>query len=184
MDAFPRVEDIPLVATPGKLQREKIAKITGCNPKAKWILLSFTTLAWNDEALTRVEALEGCELFTVLPLHWERRNIHTLDRDQVTFSDVIASVDAVISKPGFGILSDCIVNRKPLIYAERSDFLEYPILESALRKYLKHLHIPAEDLYRGNLKSSLTRIWDSPEPEASLAYGGDVIAAKRIAQFL
>jgi L-arabinokinase len=146
--------------------------------------LSFTTLEWNDEALARIEAIEGYEFFTVLPLHWERRNIHTLDRDQITFSDVIASVDAVISKPGFGILSDCIVNQKPLIYAERSDFLEYPILESALRKYLKHLHIPAEDLYRGNLESSLTRIWDSPDPKSNLARGGDIIAAKRIAQLL
>lgn len=184
MGAFPRVEDIPLVAVPGKGQREKIAQITGCNPKAKWILLSFTTLDWNGEALARVEEIEECEFFTVRPLHWERRNIHTLDRDQVTFSDVLASVDAVISKPGFGILSDCIVNQRPLIYAERSDFLEYPILESALRKYLRHVHIPAEDLYRGNLAASLARIWESPDAESSLARGGDSIAARRISQFL
>lgn len=184
MNTFPRIEDIPLVASPGKSRREKIVQITGCNPKAKWILLSFTTLDWSEEALARVEEIESCEFFTVRPLHWDRRNIHTLDRDQVTFPDVIASVDSVISKPGFGILSDCIVNRKPLIYAERSDFLEYPILESALRKYLKHVHIPAEDLYRGDLEASLKQIGDCPEPESRLAWGGDVIAAQRIAQLL
>ena len=184
MDAFPRIEDIPLVATPGNCRREKIAQTTGCNPDAKWILLSFTTLEWNEEALARIEEFEGYEFFTVRPLHWERGNIHALDREWVTFSDVMASVDAVISKPGFGILSDCIVNRKPLIYAERSDFLEYPILESALRKYLRHVHIPAEDLYRGNLGASLARIWESPDAESSLARGGDIMAAQRIAQFL
>ena len=88
----------------------------------------------------------------------------------MTFADILASMDAVISKPGFGILSDCIANRKPLIYADRSDFREYPILVDAIRKYIKHVHIPAAELYRGNLEESLACIWESPEPEGELAW--------------
>jgi hypothetical protein len=93
-------------------------------------------------------------------------------------------VDAVISKPGFGILSDCMVNRAPLIYAERENFLEYPILEAAIRKYLQHAHIPAEQLYRGDLQESLDRIGKCPEPESHPEQGGDRISADRIASFL
>ena len=104
-------------------------------------------------------------------------NIHALHRGQMTFADIIASMDAVISKPGFGILSDCIANRKPLIYADRSNFREYPILVDAIRKYIKHVHIPAAELYAGICEESLARIWDSPEPEEELALGGDRIAA-------
>ncbi len=183
MSAFPRVEDIPLVASPGKARRDEIGRITGCDPAKKWILLSFTSLEWNDEALDRVEQIEDYEFLTILPLKWTRRNIRHLDRGQVSFSDVIASADVVVSKPGFGILSDCIVNRKPLIYADRKDFLEYAILEAAIRKHIKHVHIPAADLYRGDLRNSLDRIWKSPEPPLSLRHGGDQIAATRIAQF-
>jgi len=148
---FPKLKDVPLIASPGINRRSEIAAISGCDPDKKWILLSFTTLSWNDDSLASVEGIVDFEFFTVRPLAWKRRNIHPLDRDQVTFSDVIASVDAVISKPGFGILSDCIVNGKPLIYADRSDFLEYAILEDAIKKYLKHFHIPSSDLYRGDL---------------------------------
>jgi hypothetical protein len=183
MSAFPRIEDIPLVASPGKARREEIARITGSDPNKKWILLSFTTLEWNDEALANVEKIKDCEFFTILPLSWARSNIHSLDREQSSFSDAIASVDAVVSKPGFGILSDCIVNNKPLIYADRRDFLEYAILETAIRKYLRYVHIPASDLYRGDLRRSLDHIWERPEPESTLAHGGDHIAAHRIAQF-
>ncbi len=100
------------------------------------------------------------------------------------FADILASMDAVISKPGFGILSDCIANKKPLIYADRSDFREYPILVDAIRKYIKHVHIPAVELYRGNLQESLDCIWESPGPEEELGLGGDRIAARRIAQCL
>ncbi len=182
MEAFPHVEDIPLVASPGRSRRLEIADFTGGDPGKKWILLSFTALDWNDETLKSVEQLADYEFFTVLPLEWHRNNIHPVNREQVPFSDVIASVDAVVSKPGFGILSDCIVNQKPLIYAERSNFLEFPILEAAIQKYLKHLHIPAADLYRGDLKGSLDNIWDSPGPKEHLPQGGDRIAAQRIAQ--
>lgn len=182
MEAFPCVEDIPLVTSPGRPRRSEIASLTGSDLAKKWILLSFTTLDWNKEALLNVEQFADYEFFTVLPLEWYRRNIHPINREQVPFSDIIASVDAVVSKPGFGILSDCIVNRKPLIYAERRNFLEYPILETGIQRYLKHIHIPAADLYRGDIKDSLDNIWGRPEPEEHLLQGGDRIAAQRIAQ--
>jgi hypothetical protein len=183
MSAFPKIEDLPLVASPGVSRRSEISRLAGCDSQKKWVLLSFTTLDWNDEALDRVENIDECEFFTVRPLAWERKNLYPLSRDQVSFPDVVASVDAVISKPGFGILSDCIVNRKPLIYADRSDFLEYPILETAIQKHLKHIHIPAGQLYDGNLRESLERLWDRPAPADSCAMGGAEIAARRIAQF-
>ncbi len=182
MDAFPKIEDIPLVTSPGRSRRAEIAEITGCDPDKKWILLSFTTLDWNDEALARVSRMEEYEFFTVRPLIWQQSHIYPLDREQVAFSDVIASADAVVSKPGFGILSDCIANQKPLIYADRSDFSEYAILKTAAERYLKHVHIPAADLYRGDLRESLDRIWTSPDPTEKLPLGGDRIAAHRIAR--
>jgi L-arabinokinase len=184
MDAFPIIEDIPLVASPGTPRREEIANWTRCDPVRKWILLSFTTLEWTEEALRRVEHVRDYEFFTVDPLGWEGSRIHRLDRGRIQFADILASMDAVLSKPGFGILSDCIANKKPLIYADRSNFLEYPILVSAIRRYIRNVHIPAADLYRGDLRDSLDRIWTSPEPEETLALGGDSIAAHRIAQFL
>ncbi len=181
MAAFPRIEDLPLVARAGRPRRDEISALTGCDPGKRWVLLSFTTLNWGEDALARVERIRDYEFLTVLPLEWQGTHIHALSREQVTFSDVIASADAVISKPGFGILSDCIVNRKPLIYADRTDFLEYSILERAIRQYLKHVHIPAAKLYAGDLKGSLDRIWTGPEPEMELRQGGDRIAARRIA---
>ena len=184
MTAFSRREDIPPVASPGKSRREELACLTGCDVSKKWILLSFTTLDWNEEALERVESMTNCEFFTVLPLRWDRCNIHAVSREDISFADVVATVDIVISKPGFGILSDCIVNHKPLIYAERTNFREYPILEAAIHRYLKHVHIPADDLYRGNLEESLNAIELAAEPLESLSAGGAEIAARRIHDFL
>ena len=181
MKSFPKIEDIPLVATPGRSRRDELAKLTGCDPKKKWVLLSFTSLDWDEQALNKTEQLSEYEFFTVKPLEWRRKNIHAIDRKQIPFSDVLASVDVVISKPGFGLMSECVLNRKPLVYADRADFREYHVLVEGIRRYLKNIHIPAGRLYRGELGDALAGIWSQPEPGETLAAGGDEIAARRIA---
>ena len=180
MKAFPKIEDIPLVATAGRSRRDELVKLTGCDPGKKWVLLSFTSLDWDVRALDEAERLSEYEFFTVKPLEWRRTNIHAIDRNQIPFSDVLASADVVISKPGFGLLSECVLNRKPLVYADRADFREYHVLVEGIERYLKNIHIPAEHLYRGELGEALEAIWKQPEPREMLAAGGDEIAAKRM----
>ena len=184
MNVFPKVEDIPLVAAAGRNRRDELARWTGGDPKKLWVLLSFTSLDWNERALNEVEKLTEYEFFTVKPLEWRRKNIHAVDRNQFPFSDVIASADAVISKPGFGLVSECVLNRKPLAYADRADFREYPVLVEGIRRYLKNVHIPTEQLYQGNLAGALEALGNQPEPTETLAAGGDEIAAKRMGEFL
>jgi hypothetical protein len=184
MNAFPCVQDIPLTASRGYSRRARIGDIKGCRKDKKWALLSFTTLEWNEEALDSVGRIRDYEFFTVRPLEWGKSNINSLDPTGISFGDIVASMDVVISKPGFGILSDCIVNQKPLVYVDRSDFLEYGILESAIKKYLRSVHIPASDLYRGDLSASLHRIWESPCPEETPEQGGDIAAAHSIAAMI
>ncbi|OGV41361.1 MAG: hypothetical protein A2X46_16150 [Lentisphaerae bacterium GWF2_57_35] len=184
MSAFPTVKDIPLMASPGRSRRADLMALTGCRPDRKWILLSFTTLDWDEPTLRRVEQLDGYEFFTVRPLEWNRANIHAVDRQRIPFSDVLASVDAVVTKPGFGILSECVVNRKPIVYADRADFIEYPVLVEAIERYCKNVHIPSEQLYRGELAPALRAIETRPEPVETLAAGGAEIAAEAMADFL
>jgi hypothetical protein len=184
MKAFPRVEDIPLVASPGANRREEIADMTGCGVCKRWILLSFTSLGCDDAALNKLEEIESYEFFVLPPLQWKRRNIHCLEGNHFPFADVVASVDGVVSKPGFGILSECAVNHKPLLYADRTDFAEYQVLEDALKRYFKCLHVPTERLYRGEIGEFLDKLWGCPQPQAALPQGGAPIAAGRMMDFL
>lgn len=184
MLAFPRHEDIPLVATPGNNRRAEIARAYHIDEKKTWVLLSFTTLDWDDAVVRSLELLTDYAFLTVRPLHWPGRNLFGIDRHQFSFSDVIASADLVVSKPGYGILSECVVNNKPLIYAERENFREYPVLEAALKRHLRHHHIPTVDLYRGDLAPHLAAARALPPPRELLAAGGDTVAARRICSFI
>ena len=178
---FPRRLDIPLPSRPGHARRAEMAARTGADPARRWILLSFTTLDWSPEALSRVAAIRGTEFFTVRPLEWPGiPNIHAVERSEFPFSDIVATVDAVLSKPGFGILADCAANDKPLVYADRENFAEYPVLERAIKQHLRHVHIPAADLYAGELAPSLGALAAAPPPPHRLPLGGDDDAAREI----
>ncbi len=178
MTAFPCKQDVPLVAEPGTPNRAALAALTGAPMDRCWVLLSFSSLGWDDAALREVEALDRFAFFTVRPLEWNRKNLFAVDRERVSFSDVMASVDVVVTKPGFGVLSECVVNRKPMVYVERTDFLEYSILEQAVHRHLKHQHIPAQDLYRGALGDALRQVLLNPEPRETPGTGGGPIVAE------
>jgi hypothetical protein len=173
MAIFSKQVDIPLLAQPGPSRREDIAAMTGADLSKKWVLLSFTTLDWEKNALNEVEALTEYEFFTVKPLSWTGcRNIHSVDRAQVGFPSVLASADIVVTKPGFGILSECVVSGKPMIYAERENFIEYPLLERELKRVLRNAHLPASELYAGRLGPALVAIETAQAPSEILATGG------------
>ncbi|MGA1530538.1 MAG: hypothetical protein ACO398_07300 [Kiritimatiellia bacterium] len=183
MAAFPRREDIPLVARPGRNRRDDLARRYNVDASKTWALLSFTTLEWDEAALRAIGKLDDVVFFTVLPLGWPGENFCAVDREAFSFSDVIASCDVVVSKPGYGILSECVVNDKPLVYAERENFREYPVLEAAVKKHMRHRHIPAADLYRGALREHIEAALIAPPAREPLASGGDIIAAERMIEF-
>lgn len=182
MTAFPRRVDVPLVSRPGRARRTELARRFGCDPGKSWVLLSFTTLDWDESALHRVAGLRDHVLFTVKPLEWHAPNLVAVDRTEFSFADVLASSDVVVTKPGYGILSDCVVNDKPIVYADRTDFREYPVLVDGMRRHLRSVHIPAEELYRGELAPSLEAALRAPPPLEPLAAGGDAVVADLLAE--
>jgi hypothetical protein len=184
MTAFRCAEDIPLLARPGRARRAELAQATGADPGRPWALLSFTSLEWDAKALDRVEAAAGWEFFTVRPLAWPGRRLHAIDRGAVPFSDVLASCDVAVSKPGYGILSDCAANATPLVYAERTDFREYEVLVAAMSRFHRAVHIPSERLYAGDLGPYLDAARAAPPAAETMPRGGEFVAARRLAGFL
>lgn len=180
MEVFSNQYPVGLLARPGAPDRDRLAVLSGADPTKKWILLSFTTLEWDDAALHRVTQLEDYAFFTVRPLEWDASNIFAIDREAFLVADLFATVDAVLTKPGFGALSECVANQRPMIYVEREQFREYPVLEAALKTYLTHVHIPSEKLYAGDLAAALNAVWTAPPPREQLAPGGDLAAADLI----
>lgn len=179
---FQAVHPVPLLAEPGRNRRAELAAALGIPFSARWYLLSFTSLNWETGALEKLEQLRDTAFLVMEPASWSGRNLFPVRRSMCSFSDLVASVDGVVSKPGYGVVSDCVINRKALVYAEREDFREYPVLVDAIRRYLRNAHIPQSRLYSGELREALAAVESAPEAKETMPAGGAPIAADMIAK--
>jgi len=173
LEVFPRRVPVGLLAQAGADARSQIAAQTGADPKLPWVLLSFSTLEWDAAALAEVAALGDVQFLTIEPLGWPGvANIFQVPRRDIRVSDIFASVDTVVTKPGFGVTSDCIVNDKPMVWVDRTGFRETPVLVAEIKRLLRHVEIPEADLYAGRLGPALAAIRTAPPPSEALPTDG------------
>ena len=69
--------------------------------------------------------------------------------------DLVGAADVVVSKPGYGIVTDCIGAATRLVYTDRGDFPEYEILVAGMPRYLPCAYVSNDDLRAGRLAGAL-----------------------------
>ena len=93
------------------------------------------------------------------------------------YEDLVAACDIVATKPGYGIIAECIANDTAMLYTSRGHFVEYDVLVEAMPKYLQCGFIDHDDLFAGRWRAALDRVTSSPPPpERPATNGADVIA--------
>src|SRR4051812_3038669 len=100
----------------------------------------------------------------------------------VRYEDLVASADVVVSKPGYGIISECIANGSALLYTPRSRFVEQDVLVREMPRVLRCREISRDDLRSGNWRSAIDALLNQPPPPDRIATNGAEIAAEEIAR--
>ena len=72
-----------------------------------------------------------------------------LERAGLDYVDLVGAADVVVTKPGYGIVSDAIAAGTRMIYTDRGDFPEYPILVREMSPWLACTYVTNEELLRG-----------------------------------
>jgi L-arabinokinase len=97
----------------------------------------------------------------------------------LAYLDLIGAADVVVTKPGYGIVSDCIGARARIVYTDRGDFPEYPVMVAEMPRYVPAVHVSNDDLHEGRLAPALDTVMDLPFPP-SPPTNGAAVAADRI----
>ena len=97
----------------------------------------------------------------------------------VRYEDLVRAVDVVLSKPGYGIISECLANETALLYTSRGDFIEYGVLVEAMPRFLRAAYISHDDLFTGQWTPHLEALLAQPDPpEKPAVNGADAVAAR------
>lgn len=96
------------------------------------------------------------------------------------YEDVVRAVDVVVTKPGYGIISECIANDAALLYTSRGRFAEYDVLVSGMPRYLRARFIDQRTLLSGQWAPAVDALRAQPAPPER----GDVSGAEEAAAML
>ncbi len=94
----------------------------------------------------------------------------------LAFTDLLRSVDAVLSKPGYGTFTEAAANGTPVLYQRRADWPEQECLIAWLAEHGRCRQIDAAVLRHGDLAGDLAALWALP-PAAPPAIDGATQAA-------
>jgi predicted glycosyltransferase len=105
-------------------------------------------------------------------------------RGMFRYEDLVAAVDVVMTKPGYGIIAECIAADRPMLYTSRGAFREYDLLVAEMRRYLRNEFISPDDLYAGNWLNALRKAVSQPPPPERIATDGAMVAAQTISELV
>jgi hypothetical protein len=114
----------------------------------------------------------------VLPQAWgmRREDMVALEATGMLFRDVLASCDAVLTKPGYGTFAEAACHGVPVLYVPRGDWPEVPFLADWLRRNGVGLEVAEEVLGSGGMEAALQKLWAQPLPPLPSARGADEAA--------
>jgi hypothetical protein len=93
------------------------------------------------------------------------------------YEDLVRAVDVVITKPGYGIIADCIANDAAMLYTSRGRFAEYDVMVREMPRYLRCAHLSLDSFEAGAWAAALVTVANMPPaPEKVGTHGADVVA--------
>lgn len=100
------------------------------------------------------------------------------------YEDLVAAVDVVATKPGYGIISECVANGTAMLYTSRGNFPEYDVMVREMPRVLRCRYIDQESLLAGRWRIALNGLLAAPAPTERPSTNGAEIAADRIVRLL
>jgi len=100
------------------------------------------------------------------------------------YEDLVGAADVVVTKPGYGILSECIANHTAMLYTSRGRFVEYDAMVEAMPRYLRCQYLDQEALVAGRWRAALEALLAQPDPPETLPTHGADVAAERMLEMI
>jgi hypothetical protein len=188
-ESMRRIEHVPLVARKAVVPREQTRSALGLEHSR---LLVLATFGGHGGAVPLDRAAAGA-LFTVVATDYELgsntcppglRIVHTeeLRSAGLAYTDLLAACDLVVTKLGYGIVSECIANGVPMLYTTRGRFAEQDVFIREVPRVLRCRAIDPDDLRSGRWDEAVAALLAQPAPSESLSTDGAEVVAGRIVQ--
>lgn len=192
-ESFSNVKDIPFIARHATKTREEVCKALKLPADKPIVLISF-----GGYGLTGLDTdvLAKLKKYTVvntsnLPLGRAKKDAANAERkgayisineesmynSGVRYEDLVGAAEAVVTKPGYGIVAECLANDTAMLYTSRGHFPEYDVIVEEMPKFLRTAFISHDDLFAGKWEGALDKLLAQPKPKKKPETNGADVAS-------
>ena len=202
-DMFSRVVDLPFIARRSRRRPSDVRRYLNLPDDQPLVLLSFGGYGVSRFDLRALRQLTGYTVVVtgdvtenqrgrespslrrlVLPPNFEHVDERALTAAGYRYEDLVAAVDVVVTKPGYGIVAECVANHTAILYTSRGHFVEYDVIVREMPRWLRCEYISQEDLLGGQWQAHLDRLLQSPAPPELIGTDGAERAADAILEMV
>ena len=173
LGCFREIRVISPIAEPAVTARTELAEFLALTPGERTVLIGFGGIPLPSLPFEAVESLPGYRFLfdgCTPPTSMRFLSIKSLP---FSFKTLLASVDMIMTKPGYGTLVETVALQVPTIYVRRYNFGDEQSLVDYIHRYGKGIELSMDDFMKGRWATTLEKAitlpatTSPPEPQGA-----------------
>ncbi len=163
MPELPNAKSLAPIAALGARRRTELHHKLGIDDTIRTVLIAYGGI---DKELRTENWPCTPGIRWLVPQRWRinRSDMTAIEPLGFDFTDLLSSVDAVLTKPGYGTFAEAACNGTAILYQRRDDWPEQEPLIRWLRQNARCLEVGIAELSSGDLGDVLDKLWQQPAP--------------------
>ncbi|OQW41323.1 MAG: hypothetical protein A4C66_10120 [Nitrospira sp. HN-bin3] len=183
LDGFNRVVTIDPIAEPAIPARAELAEHLALTPGERTVLIGFGGIPLTSVPFETIESLPGYRFLFDGSTPLESKRFLSVKSLPFSFRTLLASVDLVMTKPGYGTLVEAVSLQIPTVYVRRYNFGDEQSLVDYLHRFGRGVELSMDNFLKGHWATALEKAINLPAPTPPPEPSGASKAAALLAPY-
>jgi hypothetical protein len=180
---MPQVIDIGPIAEPAPSERQLLRSRLGITSSERLVLVAFGGIPFRTLPWEQMEHMGGYRFLIDGPAPADSSRIHSLSAVPCSFKSTLASVDVVMTKPGYGTILEAVALGLAVVYVRRYNFADEGPLVEFLHRYGRGQELSREAFDSGQWLAALDAACAGYAPLERPPLTGPADAAKVLREY-
>ena len=183
IDALSPLIDINPIASPSSPERSRLASALDLKPDERTVLVGFGGIPLKSLPLEQLERLRNYRFLFDGPVMSGYSRIQSTATLPFSFKTLLASVDVIMTKPGYGTIVEAVALQQPVVYVRRYNFADEQPLVDYLHRHGRGIELSLDDFMQGRWEPALQQALELPVPSLPHPPTGAAEAAEMIVRY-
>jgi hypothetical protein len=185
IDVFSNMIDIGPIANPNSPERDRLASALTLSSNERTVLVGFGGIPLTSLPLEQMELFHHYRFLIDGPVPRGYSRIHSIETLPLSFKTLLASVDIIMTKPGYGTIVEAVALQQPVVYVRRYNFADEPPLVDYLCRYGRSVELSIDDFSNARWEQAISKAVAILSPQNSPPQAtGAMQAASILAPYL